>query len=333
MYFIIPSTLSPDLLPLREHCLLDTSNGILCVEVQNIFKYTTIDSIIWEIYASDQSVIYTENNDIYLTNIIVNTMYDLSNVIQLETLLGKDDGFKLLSEDLFFWAIAYNHLNIVEYLIQNFNFYAHVDKGLKYACAYGNYDIVNFLTDIGANIHYDNDYCVKVATQKGYLKIVDLCITMDVLPQIEDNYLIKCAAFNGHLDIVDFLIRKGVNYRVENDTPFKYAAENGHLNVVEYFINHGISVNCYNNYAVRHAAKNGHVDTVKYLINKGANHTTLNEYALRTATMNNHLDVVKCLTENKSNIRIDNDRLIRYAIEMRQWDMVSYFLIHINFNV
>lgn len=299
MYFIVSSIFS-----LEERCAMNNDDGMLCVEIQDIPKYINSNPIIWEILTTPQSALYIENDNKFITHIIVNKMYDLSDAEQLLALLSKDDGFKLLSKELFFWAASYNFLNALEYLAMNFDFYDHIDSALKYASTYGNYHVIIFLIEIGANINYDDNYCIKIAIRYGYLEIVKLYVSMGVHPQIEDNYLIKHAITYNRLAILDFLlVESKINYKMKDGLFFKYAISCGHLDIVKYFVDLGFSPRGYNN------------------------------YPLRCATRNNYVDIIKYLIDNNVNIRIDNDKIIKEAINQKQWEIVSCFLIHINFNV
>ena len=60
-------------------------------------------------------------------------------------------------------------------LIENdANIHADDNYALKYASDYGHIDIVNLLIERGANIHAENDYALRWASYNGHIEIVKL---------------------------------------------------------------------------------------------------------------------------------------------------------------
>lgn len=51
---------------------------------------------------------------------------------------------------------------------------------------------------------------------------------------IDDEHCIRWASEGGHLDIVKYLIKKGANPNTHNKLPLRWAKENGHTDVYEF---------------------------------------------------------------------------------------------------
>lgn len=105
----------------------------------------------------------------------------------------------------------------------------------------GYFDIVKYLVENGANIHYDFEYSLA------------------------------CASHNGHLDIVKYLVEHGADINCNNTYALVWASSKKHLNVVKYLVEHGADIHTDNDLPLREAGKNGDIDMVKYLLKMGAN--------------------------------------------------------------
>ena len=90
------------------------------------------------------------------------------------------------------------------------------------AISNGNLEIVRYLTEMGANIHANN------------------------------NEFIQFAAKSGHLEIVRYLAEMGADINANNDAPIKMALTNGHFEIVRYLAemdwNHFLPENLANNF-------------------------------------------------------------------------------------
>ena len=104
---------------------------------------------------------------------------------------------------------------------------------LRIATHYGHLNIVQLLTEQGADIHHHSEYCLR------------------------------WASLLGHQDIIKFLYQKGVDIHVHNDTVAVSAAELGYLDIVKMLLKIGLSNDAKNRMLIK-AAAGGHLDTVKY---------------------------------------------------------------------
>lgn len=128
-----------------------------------------------------------------------------------------------------------------------------------------NINEAKMLLDIGANVHY--------------------C----------DNYALKICAANGFLSLTKMLVEYGADIHVFNDYPLRKSVANDHEDVVKYLIGKKANVNKMNNFALRMAALNGNLIIVKMLFTAGAD--VHDGEVLKNAIQNEHVNVVKLLLE------------------------------------
>ncbi|WP_188153322.1 ankyrin repeat domain-containing protein [Wolbachia endosymbiont of Pentalonia nigronervosa] len=153
-------------------------------------------------------------------------------------------------------ATYYNHLNVVQYLVEkgaNFNakdssYYGYIP--MHYAAERGHLDILKYFINEGAYINTEGE--------RGWT-------------------LLHIATYYNHLNVVQYLVEKGANFNAKDSyygyTPMHYAAERGHLDILKYFINEGAYINTEGErgWTLLHVATyHKHLDVVKYLVGRGA---------------------------------------------------------------
>ena len=222
-------------------------------------------------------------------------------------------------------ATKFGHLPIVKYLVEKQNIYINT-KGecgrtsLHYACANGNFQIVEYLILKDADIFARDD---------------------------KENSIIHSATIEGHLPLVKYLIEKhniGINNKDEDGkTPLHIACEKGYQSIIDYFISKGADVFARDDkgyYAIHYAAIGGYLSIVKYLIeqhnfdvnSKGsANVTPLHE-----ACLNGHLQIVEYLISKGADLYAkdkESNYSIHYAAIGGHLPIIKYFIEQHNFDV
>ena len=106
-----------------------------------------------------------------------------------------------------------------------------------------------------------------------------------------NEYALKKASQYGHLKIVKKLIEKGANIHAETDKALEMAVKYSHKEIITYLIENGAHMN--ENIYIQ-AIERGHLDIVKYL-HKYYIYTPY--YKLPYSATYGHLDIIKCLFE------------------------------------
>ena len=114
------------------------------------------------------------------------------------------------------------------------------NRPLPYAASLGHLNIVKFLVENGADIHYNNDSPLTEAVNSG------------------------------HLDTVKYLVGQGANIRVGNDYALSKASSDGNLEMVKYLVQNGADIHADNDFAVRIAHNNKRQKVVDYLVSQGS---------------------------------------------------------------
>lgn len=77
------------------------------------------------------------------------------------------------------WAIFYNQLEIVKWLIENgANIHVNNDEPLMKSMSTENLELVEYLIKMGANIHAGHDYAIKMAANQRWPAAVELLLSL-----------------------------------------------------------------------------------------------------------------------------------------------------------
>ena len=155
----------------------------------------------------------------------------------------------------------------------NFN-QTNLNYSLITAVSNGNLEIVKLLLKFGANPSYQNNRAIKLASQDGYWRIVEILMRdRRVDPSDNGNIAIALASHNGHLAVIERLLQETrVDPTAFNNYAIKYASMYGHLAVVKRLLEDERvqqSVNFVDDIseAIENASINGHLAIVKLLEN------------------------------------------------------------------
>jgi ankyrin repeat protein len=129
-----------------------------------------------------------------------------------------------------------------------------------------------------ANIHYKDDYVLRIACRKGQLDLVDYYLTSPDLEEhadilAKDNYPFNIACSMGHLELVKYLLtspnlKKHANLDISG---FANACSDGHLEVVKYLLTspelkEHMDFYAEDNKGFRWALENNQYDILKFFI-------------------------------------------------------------------
>ncbi len=72
------------------------------------------------------------------------------------------------------------------------------------------------------------------AVVKGDLREVKRLVKAGADIHVEDDYALRWASNNGHLEVVKYLVGQGADIHADNDRALRWAAEEAHTEIVEY---------------------------------------------------------------------------------------------------
>lgn len=154
---------------------------------------------------------------------------------------------------------------------------------IEWAACIGNLEIVQYLYEYGANIHFNYEcVCCNVIYKTDIVKYLmnmhDCMYIDDVLQHAIDE---RC------IDIIPILIESGAN--INNVVShLGYYAGRGNLRMVKCLIENGVNIHEDDGLLVR-ASSMGHFDVIKYLVENGANIGDSKKLAM----IGGHYEIVK----------------------------------------
>jgi len=86
----------------------------------------------------------------------------------------------------------------------------------------------------GADIHANNDYALRGASENGHLPVVQFLVEHGADIHANDDEALRWASRYGHLPVVQFLVEHGANIHANGDVALRVASEIGHLPVVQF---------------------------------------------------------------------------------------------------
>ena len=251
-------------------------------------------------------------------------------------------------------AAIYGHLEVMKYLINNFNFDPNIvgvngRTALYYACSNGHLEVAKYLIEechCNPDTRFEKDTLLHIAAAHGHLDLVkyfveDLNINVNIQGLMKWTPLFYTVQ-NGHHHIIKYLIETchcDASMRDEcNVAPLDIAAIYGHLDIVKYFVK-DLNINCsilgFNKWAPLHyASSNGHYFIIKILTeechcNPNKKYED-NETPLHYVVRNGHLNLVKYFVEelsvNASIKDLNELTSIHYACQNGHLDIIKYLI-------
>jgi ankyrin repeat protein len=225
-------------------------------------------------------------------------------------------------------------------------------NGFDMACLKGHLNIIEYLTNnFNMPISSNKYLCFSLACEKGHLDIIKYLIAnyyIDI--HVSDEYPLRQACINGQYDVVVYLTKLHLTNRLYNpvrlinDVNFKNACMYGYLDIIIYLTTlykeskfyHKINTNnyCFIRGLVL-ACSNNHYDILKYLLelykyDGNYKPIIMDITALyMTACKNGHFKIVKYLTtlyfyninyekidERQANFNIKDNKITLYLLKL-----------------
>jgi ankyrin repeat protein len=90
-----------------------------------------------------------------------------------------------------------------------------------------------WLISVNADIHADNDYALRLASENGHLEVVKLLLEHNANIHSNNDDALRSASVNGHLEVVKLLLEHNADIHADNDYALRLASSKGHLEVVK----------------------------------------------------------------------------------------------------
>jgi hypothetical protein len=141
----------------------------------------------------------------------------------------------------------------------------------------------------------------------------------------DNNYALRCASEKGYKEVLDLLLRNKADVHAKNDCALKWASYDCHKDTVTLLLEHKADVHAQHDYALRRASANGCKDIVNLLLEHKADIHAAGDQALLLASEFGKRDVVALLLEYKADVHADNDSALRNA---RHKDIITLLIEH-----
>jgi len=166
---------------------------------------------------------------------------------------------------------------------------------LKWASIKGYLIIVKYLINAGADVHYDNDVALRIASANGKLEVVKYLIEeAGAYIYAQNNNALSCAVQYKRKEVFDYLIENGaiINNEYINKA-LSWACECGYLNIMEYLIKHNANINANEGQYLITAIEYDHLDIVKLFVKHNSIVASNKIRALNMAKGKNHTEIVE----------------------------------------
>ena len=223
-------------------------------------------------------------------------------------------------------------------------------KLLAPAARNGDLEKVKKLVENGANIHFNNDYALRMAAGGGHTEIVSyLCDHGANITACVGNAQFACymdnagampellineensgrmsafwhAAVNNRVDTLRFLLnRTKVRWR-ELDILLLEACQRNFLQTVRILTEYGASVSAYEYAAVVYACKNNNAELLLLLMRMGADIHTRNEMPLWEAVNGGFTEITRILLESSTDLSVNElGKLLNEAVRENHSEIV-----------
>lgn len=188
------------------------------------------------------------------------------------------------AQDEVFLAIAVLHGNydMIDFLINNgADITANNNYAIKEACSYKyREDIIELLINNGADIHVNNEFPISIASHNGIDGTVKFLLSNGADPNARDGFPLYCAAQMCEPDLLQYLLDSGANVNLEG--ALKVAIEFANYEGIKILLQYGASIDKLELEDYVLMVKNHYGDIIQLLSDHGADFSILNQYKIPT---------------------------------------------------
>ncbi len=205
-------------------------------------------------------------------------------------------------------------------------------------CGYNEYrtedfEAIKYLIEVGADIHADNEYVLKLACEKNCLTLVKFLITKGADIHINNDEPMKIACTEGNVEIVKYFREICVDTCMENHILLRTAIKKNNYRLVRYLLNENINIQTLEDILLSWTLKYEHLDILMILKDIGVNMHTNNESVLSWACKKNYQDIAIDLINDGANIHFDNDYIFRLSVKYNCVNIVERLLLDSDTNI
>ncbi len=200
-------------------------NNALLIAVKNnyldIVEYLVDHHDVNVHFRDDKALILAvENDNLEMTQLLIENGADVINknnqIIDIIATKGHLDILQYFTSLDLYTQVGYNELlltaaandqvNIVDYVLHFLTEDVYKNEALLSAATNGQLAAIRYLLDYGADIHYRDDFALKLAAKSGYLEAIKYLVSHGADIHSNDNEVFKIAEANDHFAIVEYLL-------------------------------------------------------------------------------------------------------------------------------
>lgn len=159
-----------------------------------------------------------------------------------------------------------------------------------------NINEVKFLLEAKVNVNAEDDYALRLASEKGYISIVKLLLDNNANVNAMEDYALRFASGNECVSTIEMLLSAKANVHADDDYAIRIASNNNRFEIVSLLIKANADVTADENEALTYAIGNENEKLVKVLLDAKANITMLSEYL---DCILDNTNILKLLLDNK----------------------------------
>jgi ankyrin repeat protein len=166
-------------------------------------------------------------------------------------------------------ATSYGHIGIMVYLLTNCQ-NVDIDYLFKIACGYHCRASVELLIRHGANVHADNEICLKYCIRHGDCEIVEMILDSGTNYRVDDDILFRLSIYQYQPKLIKIFLDMGANIHSYDDCAIRYSARYHKVETVKFLLDHGADIHINDDEPIVNAVKSHNYDKIALLLNHGA---------------------------------------------------------------
>lgn len=195
-------------------------------------------------------------------------------------------------------AVTEGHYHILDMLVKHIkNVDAYKNELFLLAVTNGFGQITQYLVEIGANVHYQDDFALRFAVKYHDLYFIKILIEHGANIHTHDNWVFKTAVSRTNVDLVKLLVAKGISINCCNNYLLRMSVICNNMELVKYFVEN----DKYKEYdsALQLAIQYAHVNIASYLVSQGADIKTCRDIEIKSHLIPEEIEDIKRFLKDK----------------------------------
>lgn len=157
-------------------------------------------------------------------------------------------GIRGLRGEALRWAVQNQHLGIVQLLLEDRedhedNNDTPLDRFFPTAVNHGGCDVMQLLLNYGADVHFNNDEALYMASENGNIDMVQLLLKYGADVHACEDRALRVACDNSDPGIAKLLLEHGADVHAKDDAAILIASETEDSDLLELLLKYGANVN------------------------------------------------------------------------------------------